>query len=181
MDPCVRLRKPSPADIPAWVEWLNDAEVTQGLSMPAPIGYEDQLAWFKKMTADSNSVRLFSVEYKDKEQWVMVGHCNFQAIDLNNRSAEVGFFLGYKKYWNCGIGSKVAEQLLEIGFTQMNLHRIWLRVFQTNPRAIRAYQKVGFNTECTLRQARYKDGKYLDFIVMSILKTEWESHNMPLC
>jgi RimJ/RimL family protein N-acetyltransferase len=47
-------------------------------------------------------------------------------------------------------------------------------VFENNPRAIRAYEKAGFVHEGRLRQAEFKDGKYIDILVMSILKDEFK-------
>jgi RimJ/RimL family protein N-acetyltransferase len=175
----IRLRAPSPADVPLWTDWLNDPEVTAHLSMPGPIGQEDQSRWLNRMTGD-DSVRLFTVEYKDHSKWVMIGHCNYQDIDWRNRNAEVGFFLGNKSYWNQGVGAETASLLLKFGFEQMQLHRIWLRVYQTNKRAIRAYEKAGFTQEAVQRAARFKDGKYISMVLMSILYPEWRDHNHPL-
>jgi len=59
------------------------------------------------------------------------------------------------------------------GFEELNLNRIWLRVYDTNPRARKAYEKAGFVYEGTLRQAEYKHGRYIDVHVMSILKSDW--------
>ena len=55
----------------------------------------------------------------------------------------------------------------------LNLNRIFLNVFENNPRAIRAYEKAGFVLEGRLRQAEFKDGKYIDILVMSILKDDY--------
>ena len=176
----IRLRAPSTADVPAWVTWLNDPEVTAHLSMPALIGQEDQLKWLQRMTGDPDHIRLFTVEYLDQAEWVMVGHCNYQDIDWRNRNAEVGFFLGNKKYWDRGIGTETASLLLKFGFETMHLQRIWLRVYQTNKRAIHAYEKAGFVQEAVMRDARFKDGKYVSMVMMSILQKEWREHNHPL-
>lgn len=38
---------------------------------------------------------------------------------------------------------------------------------------MKAYKKAGFKEEGRLRQASYRDSKYHDKIVMSILRKEW--------
>jgi len=48
-----------------------------------------------------------------------------------------------------------------------------LRVFETNPRATRAYEKAGFTHEGCQRQAEFREGKYIDVLVMSILRSEF--------
>jgi diamine N-acetyltransferase len=55
----------------------------------------------------------------------------------------------------------------------MNLHRIYLRVHADNLGAIKAYQAAGFVHEGVLRQDVYRNGEYLDVLVMAVLKSEW--------
>jgi RimJ/RimL family protein N-acetyltransferase len=65
--------------------------------------------------------------------------------------------------------------LVQHGFETLNMNRIYLRVYSTNLRAIRAYEKAGFVVEGTLREVVYKHGKYSDVHMMSVLRSEWES------
>jgi len=55
----------------------------------------------------------------------------------------------------------------------MNLHRVFLYVYDFNERGIRCYEKVGFQHEGRLRQSRFTAGRYVDDLVMSILREEW--------
>jgi RimJ/RimL family protein N-acetyltransferase len=55
----------------------------------------------------------------------------------------------------------------------LNLHRVWLHVYEFNPRAVRVYEKVGFRHEGRLRQAIFHDGRYWDTLVMGLLHAEW--------
>ena len=61
------------------------------------------------------------------------------------------------------------------GFETLNLNRIYLYVFETNLRAIHVYEKLGFATEGRLRQAIYRNGRYSDALLMSMLRSEWNS------
>jgi RimJ/RimL family protein N-acetyltransferase len=63
--------------------------------------------------------------------------------------------------------------LVKHGFQTINLNRIYLRVLETNPRAIRAYEKAGFTHEGRQRQADFRDGRYIDLLVMSMLRSEF--------
>ena len=63
--------------------------------------------------------------------------------------------------------------LLDFAFRDLNLHRVYLHVFDTNAAAIRIYEKVGFVREGVLRQAAHIDGRYVDVMVMSILREEY--------
>ena len=81
--------------------------------------------------------------------------------------------IGEKEYWNQGYGTETMRVMCRYGFEELNLNRIWLRVYETNPRGRNAYQKAGFVHEGTLREAEYKRGRYIDVHVMSVLKSDW--------
>ena len=94
-------------------------------------------------------------------------------MDERNRHAELGVVIGEKAYWGQGYGSDAICTLLRFGFEEMNLHRIYLRVYEDNARGIRAYEKCGFCQEGRLREANFRQGRYHDELVMGILSHEF--------
>jgi RimJ/RimL family protein N-acetyltransferase len=118
--------------------------------------------------------RPLMIDIRLGEEWLPVGDLGFSTIDWRARSAEFGIVVGEKNYWDQGYGSEAIRLLLQHGFETLNLNRISLRVYATNERARHAYQKIGFREEGVLRQAEYRQGQYLDVILMSVLKSEWE-------
>ena len=82
--------------------------------------------------------------------------------------------IGNKNYWNQGYGTETMQVMLKHAFETLNLHRIFLRVFEKNPMAVRCYEKVGYVHEGRLREAVYAEGEYSDMLLMSILRGEWE-------
>jgi RimJ/RimL family protein N-acetyltransferase len=73
-----------------------------------------------------------------------------------------------------GIGSEATRLLIGHAFAATRLHRISLEVFAFNPRARRAYEKAGFVVEGTLRETFTFDGEYIDAVLMSVLRPDWE-------
>jgi len=98
-------------------------------------------------------------------------------IDWKNRRAVLGIVIGEKEYWDNGYGTEAIATLLRFVFQEMNLHRISLRVYTYNQRAIRCYEKCGFKLEGRLRQARFRDGEYYDELIMGILRDEFLDHD----
>ena len=98
-------------------------------------------------------------------------------IDWKNRKAVQGIFIGEKEYWGRGYGSDAIRALLGFAFREMNLHRVYLSVYDYNERAIRCYEKCGFRHEGRLRKARFSDGRYHDELMMGILREEFEELN----
>ena len=109
------------------------------------------------------------------DDWLPVGNLGLHNIDWRCRSAEAGIFIGDKTRWNNGYGTEAMLLLLKHGFNTLNLNRIALDVYETNPRAVRCYEKAGFVNEGRKRQGMYKDGKYIDILQMSVLRDDWLS------
>jgi RimJ/RimL family protein N-acetyltransferase len=91
-----------------------------------------------------------------------------------SRSAEFAIMIGRKDYWSRGVGSLATRAMLSHAFRDRQLNRVWLNVLRSNERARRLYERVGFMKEGTLRSAAYKNGRYVDVDVMSILACEFQ-------
>lgn len=76
-------------------------------------------------------------------------------------------------YANHGYGSEAMTLFLTYAFKQFNFNRIELEVYSFNPRARRAYEKVGFVYEGTKREAFQFDKKKYDIEFFSILNSDW--------
>jgi len=57
----------------------------------------------------------------------------------------------------------------------MNLHRVQLEVYDFNPRAMRCYEKCGFQVEGRQREALFRNGSYHDILIMGILREGFET------
>jgi diamine N-acetyltransferase len=174
----IRFRAPERDDVPRFVAWLNDPEVREGISLFLPLSTSEEEKWFESMLERPASEHPLTIEVRDNDEWIPIGNCGFINIDWRNRASEVGIFIGEKSYWNQGYGTEAMGMLLKHGFQTLNLNRIFLRVFESNPRAIRAYEKAGFIHEGSLRHAEYKNGEYIHVLLMSVIRSEWqpESH-----
>ncbi len=175
----IRLRHVEREDLTRFVGWLNDPEVRQGLALYLPLSHEEEQRWFEGTLARPAEEQPLAIEIQEEDAWRLVGNCGFFNIDWRNRNAELGIFIGDKSCWNQGYGTEAMRLLLQFGFTTLNLHRISLRVYEDNQRAISAYKKAGFVDEGRHRQAVFQEGQYLDVLFMSILRTEWQNMEAP--
>ncbi len=169
----IRLRADERSDLPQFVEWLNDPQVRRYLGMPAPISQDYEQQWFENMLKRPVEEHTLCIEIQAGDGWRCIGNCGIFDINSRVRSAEVGLFIGDKSCWNMGYGTEVMRLLLRHAFETLNLNRIFLRVDAGNLGGIHAYLKAGFVQEATLRQAIFRDGKYCDDLVMSVLRSEW--------
>ncbi len=118
--------------------------------------------------------RPLTIEVKTPTGWRAIGNIGLSNINWHDRSAEVGIFIGEKQFWNQGYGREAMQLMLRHAFNTLNLNRVSLHVYETNPRGIRSYEHAGFVHEGRLRQGRYQDGKYIDVLLMSVLRSEWQ-------
>jgi len=176
----IRLRAPERTDIPKFVEWLNYPEVRTGLLLYLPMSSETEQKWFDEMIKRPGEEQPLVIEIQKKDDWTMIGNIGLINVDHRCRSAEVGIFIGEMKLWNRGYGTKAMRLMLRHGFETLNLNRIMLEVFTDNFGAIRAYEKSGFIQEGRMREAAYKNGKYVDKLIMSVLYSDWVDHNNSL-
>jgi diamine N-acetyltransferase len=171
----VRLRAIERSDLPNYHKWLNDPEVKEGLWLYLPLSMDDEEGWFLKMRQQEAEQRPLAIEIREDQAWRLVGNVGLMDLRWANRSAELGIFIGDKSVWDKGYGTEAVELMLEHAFDTLNLHRVFLRVFATNKRAQRSYEKAGFVSEGTLRQAVFRHGRYVDMHIMSVLSSEWRA------
>ena len=169
----VRLRAMRREDLPLFVEWINDPEVRRNLLFNNPLSIHQEEKWFTDTLACHVDEQPLTIEIKTEQGWQLAGNTGFMGINRHASSAEIGIFIGDKRFWNQGFGTEAMRLMVAHGFNDLNFHRIFLHVFETNPRAVRAYEKVGFTHEGRYREARYLEGHYVDVLIMSILKSEW--------
>lgn len=117
----------------------------------------------------------WAIEYKGK----FVGQVRL-TIDDKNKKGKFAIGIFNPQCWNKGIGTKVSNEVLKFGFSELRLHRIYLKVLAYNKRAIKSYEKVGFKIEGEEREGAYINGKYETDIHMGILKSEYEELNGEL-
>jgi len=169
----IRLRRDERSDLPKFVEWLNDPEVRRYLSMTLPISQASEEQWFENMLKHPAEEQPLGIEIKDGDNWRLIGNCSLFDFNWRTRSAEVGLLIGDKSCWNKGYGTEVMRLLLRHGFETLNLNRIYLHVAAENGGGIRAYEKAGYVHEARLRQADFREGKYCDDLIMSVVRSEW--------
>jgi diamine N-acetyltransferase len=111
------------------------------------------------------------IEDSSNDSWQKIGLIRFNEIDFINRSICVGGDIE-KDFIGKGHGEKMYEIILKICFEIWGMNRLWLSVLESNLRAINLYKKIGFIQEGVSREAIFKNGKFENYIMMSLLKSD---------
>jgi RimJ/RimL family protein N-acetyltransferase len=167
LSPCL------PEDAEHWAEWFNDLQVTIPLGDEAytPTSVEREQEAIREILEDNSHV--FSIVHLKTNQ--AIGRCMFFNVDEVNRAAMLGIVIGEKSHWDQGYGQEAVSLLLDYGFNLLNLNSVMLGTFSFNERAIRCYEKVGFQLIGRRREARIIAGQKYDLILMDILADQFES------
>jgi len=160
----IRLRAVEELDLTRINEMIWDPEVSAHLAVTWPEPLAGTRAWWERLRADPGAVA-FAIDTSGGE---LIGGCSLEGIDGRVRSAGLGIWIG-RPYWDRGYGTDAVRTLCRFGFREMNLQRVGLAVYETNARAVRAYEKVGFKEEGRRRRAHFIGGRHIDVIVMGLL------------
>jgi len=127
----------------------------------------------RQISREDDSRASFVIALPEDEMQAL-GEVVINEIDPDNHSANIRIAMFSDAHVNKGYGTEAMRLMVDYGFKHLGLHRISLGVYAFNPRAIRAYEKVGFKREGVLRDELYWKGEYVDGIIMSILEHEWD-------
>jgi len=100
-----------------------------------------------------------------------IGNCGLCDLDPLRQKAQLWIYLG--ESFGKGVGPVAAAQLINRGFCQLNLERIYLRAVANNLRALHFYRKLGFVEEGRFRRDTLVDGQPMDIVCMAILRSEY--------
>ena len=168
----IYLRPAESEDIPRLVRWLNDAETSRYLAKRSPLSLAMEERWFERMLERHGSELWYFVVCRAADGRA-IGMVALGDVDALNGAAEVGITLGEER--GHGFGTDAMRAILDFGFGELRLERIWLDVVAENAPAIRSYEKTGFALEGTMRRALLIGGEFHDVLRMAILRSEWAS------
>lgn len=167
----VYLRAFEPDDYLTSIVWRNDDEIwsrLEGVKYFVSSSYEKK--WIEDAIFDSKNIRL-AVCLIEGDRYI--GNVSITNINTINRSGTSNIFIGDHSCWNRGIGAEAYRLLLDYAFNERGLHRIEAKVFEDNDASIKLHLKCGYKIEGTLRDSVFKNGRWQNQVVLSILENEY--------
>lgn len=146
--------------------WRNDPKIWAWTRQNDLISSEDHAKWFKQQSCDP-SIKMY-VLY---EGGGAVGVCGLTSINLQNRNAEFSLYLAPSAQGR-NLAKPSLITLFSHGFMNMGLRSIWGETFEDNP-AQKIFDSIGMKCDGVRRQFYWKDGKFKDAILFSMLDSEF--------
>lgn len=108
--------------------------------------------------------------YKNK----LVGCIGLHALSSSNRRASIGYWLD-ADFQGKGIMTRSVKAIVNYCFTELGLNRLAIEASTENQPSYSIAERLGFAKEGVARQFEFINGRFLDYILYSMLKSEWKS------
>jgi len=155
------------------IDWRRDDEVWSMLVGPKYfVSSEYEKKWVENVATKSegNSIQL-AVCLKENDKYI--GNIYLTGIDWINRTAESHTIIGDKNEWGKGYATEAKRLMLDFAFGERNLRKIHAKILEDNKQSIRVCEKCGYKQEGVLKEAVFKNGKYIDVILFAVFKKDY--------
>ncbi len=164
------LREFRESDLADIQEFACDPDVVRYL--PWGPNTLEQTRQFLTNVVETRPESEFAIELKQEGR--LIGSCRLTVKDGANRSGDIGYVLN-PRYWGQGYMPEAARGLLDFGFGELKLHRIWATCNVLNSASTRVMEKIGMRREGHLLQDVFEKGAWRDSFLYAILEGEHTS------
>jgi [ribosomal protein S5]-alanine N-acetyltransferase len=95
-----------------------------------------------------------------------------------DRQASMGCGMA-RAYQGHGLIHEAAYALMDFGFRELDIHRIYAETISHNRAAIRLCKTLGMRQEGHFREHRFFKDQWWDTVVLAVLKSEWQQRSSP--
>jgi len=168
----VGLRALEKQDLPILRDWRNIVEFRKNFREVRELSLSDQESWFDSLQKTRHINFMFTIVDLDTQK--PIGSAGLLYINWIIRSADFSFYIGDENKYigNDGIAKEAANLLIDYGFNNLNLHKIWMELYEFDLKKIKFFtEKFGFKIDGILRDNCFEDGRYRDSKVLSFFST----------
>lgn len=152
-------------DLESLVEHANNNNIAKFMTDGFPFPYTlEKGKTFIEMATNFNPTRFYAIIVDGKA----VGGIGIHPqADIQKNNAELGYWLS-EKFWGKGIMTQAIKQMIEIGFRDFEINRIFARPFGTNGASQRILEKAGFKFEFRFEKTFVKNDELIDELYYSV-------------
>lgn len=172
----IYLRALEPDDYLTSIKWRKDDEIWGqlcGIKYYVSENYEKR--WVEDAIIDTTKIRLAICL---KENDLYIGNVYITDINQVTRSGTSHILIGNKTCWGKGYATEAYKELLKYAFNERGFHRIVAHVLEDNKASFSLHIKCGFIQEGINRKAVFKNGRWQNQFVFSILEEEFFNSNI---
>jgi ribosomal-protein-alanine N-acetyltransferase len=107
----------------------------------------------------------------------LIGNCGIRLAGPGARSGDLGYEVA-PDHWGRGYATEAAEAMVDFGFGELGLHRVWAACVPENAASRRVMEKLGMRLEGRLRETQQYKGRWWDTLVYGLLEEEWRADRL---
>lgn len=152
-------------DLDSLVLFANNNNIAKFMTDMFPHPYTiDKGREFIEYASRSNPPNILAIEIEGRAAGGIGIH---PQSDIQRKNAELGYWLA-EPYWGKGVITKAVLQMVDYGFKNWDINRIYARPFGTNIASQKVLEKAGFTLEAQFEKTLFKNGAYIDELVYAI-------------
>ncbi len=154
-------------DVNDLVALANNKNIAQFMAdvFPHPYTIENGKTFITFATSNPNS-KIFAIIIDGKPVGSIGLHLQ---TDILRKNAEIGYWLG-EQHWGKGIITQAVPQMIDYGFKNMDIVRIFARIFGTNKASQKVVEKCGFILEGKYEKTIFKNNEFIDELIYAVRK-----------
>jgi RimJ/RimL family protein N-acetyltransferase len=168
----VGLRALEKDDLSLLRDWRNLESFRKNFREYRELNMANQEAWFSRVNVSPNDFMFMIERLEDKKP---LGACGLLYTNWIIRSADFSFYIGHDEKYidDNGYADESAGLLINYGFNNLNLHKIWMELYEFDHKKIQFFtQKFNFKTDGVLRDNCFEGGRYWNSVIISLLSKE---------
>ena len=179
MQESIHLRPLKLSDVKKkYLSWVNDPSVLEYLNIGMQrLKHQDLV----KYVTDSPNNGRYNYAVITKYSKNYIGNSSIYSIKSDDKTFEIGWFIGDKKFWGGHYSSMVIFNLFKIGFIEMGLEKCVGRVDKKHIKARMTNKFSGFIEKETYSRYWEKENKTVTQIKLEITKKDWLKKADLLC
>ncbi|NDP20074.1 MAG: GNAT family N-acetyltransferase [Paludibacter sp.] len=172
VDPTIRLKEVELKDVTAIFKTIDNERIYLSEWLPFVSETLDvsYTRTFVRSVTNSKSKELVCVIFYLNK---LVGLIAMKDSDFGNRKTEIGYWLS-EAFQNKGIITKSCKALIQYAFDTLEINRIQIKVATQNYKSQRVAERLGFVHEGIEREGELHTHGFVDLIVFSLLKSDFE-------
>lgn len=163
----IQLRPWHIDDLNDLVSIANNPNIAQYMADVFPYPYTlEKGKVFIEFANTNTTARIFAITINNKPVGSIGLHLQ---SDILRKNAEIGYWLA-EEYWGKGIAADAIQQIVKYGFENLDIVRIFARIYGTNIPSQKVIEKCQFKLEGNFEKTIFKNSKYLDELIYAIRK-----------
>nr|WP_156282456.1 GNAT family N-acetyltransferase [Paenibacillus sp. NEAU-GSW1] len=171
----MRLRPFEQSDAKEVQRLAGDIEIARTtLSIPHPYPDGGAEIWIRQCRKIEGDGYPYAIVTKDNDD--LIGCVSLNLAKPHQR-AELGYWLG-KSFWGQGYATEAVKRIIQFGFQELKLHKIYAIAMTKNPASSNVMKKIGMQFEGELKQHIMKWDNFEDIVYYGLMRSEYEQRNI---